>query len=233
MEDRAGNNSLKRISGKKLIIALLIMVSSAFYLSSFSRNKRLGATAESVNSGIYSWVINMVNLQEIASGFLWIQFNNDSMNMLANYHRLLVTLDTIVSIVPDDFAAWSLKNFMRLDHGNKKPDPEMRKRAINDYKLSCKINSDDWRFFHDAAQAFYFRAKDLDLALEYAEKAFLLKDHPLKTDALYAKVLEEKGYLNKALKVHQSILKRSDIGESNRKIAQNNIERISKDLKNN
>jgi hypothetical protein len=99
-----------RASAARIIVALLVLILCAGYLSSFARKKAIGQT----NSGIQTWLIKTLNLKELAVGFLWMRFDNDTNFQLANHHRLLITLDAITALKEDEFDAWSLKNFMRL-----------------------------------------------------------------------------------------------------------------------
>ncbi|GAB4276635.1 MAG: hypothetical protein Kow0029_18780 [Candidatus Rifleibacteriota bacterium] len=207
----------------KMIIPVIVMSLCSFYLQSFER-KRNVAGQESVS--IHTWLIKTLNLRELAAGYLWMQFDNDSINQLANYHRLLITLDALTSIKEDDFDAWSLKNYMRLDRGIRKNDREMINRAIRDYKRAIELNPQDRRFLHDAAQSFYMKLHDLKLARKYAEMCYALPEHEVKTDRLLAKIYTDLKLTDKALKIYNEILQNPAADESDKALAREKIAKL-------
>jgi len=200
----------------KILLAFLIMAGCSLYLGSFER--KVARKAEEVN--LSTWLVRAFNLKELAVGFLWLRFDTDTVYQLANHHRLLVILDAITSIKEDDFDAWSLKNYMRIDLAMKRKDEEMKKRALKDYKLACELNSADWRYYHDAAQIIFRRLKNRELALDYAEKANGLEGHQVKAERLLAMICFELEKFDQSAKVYRQILQNPDAEASEKKVAE-------------
>ncbi len=211
----------------RILIALLIMACCSFYLGSFER--KVARKSEEMN--LSTWLVRAFNLKDLAVGFLWLRFDTDTVYQLANHHRLLVILDAITSIKEDDFDAWSLKNYMRIDRAIKTNDEEMKKRALKDYQLACELNSNDWRYYHDAAQIIYARLKDLELALDYAEKANGFEDHQVKAERLLAMIYYELERYDRSAKVYQQILQNPAAEASEKKVAQVMLKKIEQKTK--
>lgn len=199
----------------KILILLIILSFSSNYLDSFARKKE----KLTVEHSIQTWLIQKLNLKDLVTGYLWLKFQRDSMNQLANYHRLLITLDAITALNSDDFAAWSLKNFMRLDGGLKKDDKEMLARALSDYALAAEINSKNPKFLHDAAQAIFIRLDNKPLALEYAEKCYKLENHSIESERLLAVIYQKLGRIDDSIKIYQEILNDPDARKYEKNIA--------------
>ncbi len=210
----------------RIAVLLIVMIACSAYLGSFSRKTVDPKMQE--NQSIATWLLRTLNLKELAVGFLWLRFDNDTVYLLGNYHRLLITLDAITALKPDEFDAWSLKNFMRVDRGRRKKDAEITSRALRDFELSCRLNPDDWRFWHDAAQTIYARLDDPEKALEFARKAYSLPDHQVKTPRLLALICYDLKKYDEALKVYQSIWENASATASEKKIASRMIEDIKK-----
>ncbi|MDN5280571.1 MAG: hypothetical protein PWR01_4536 [Clostridiales bacterium] len=213
-----------RASAARIIVALLVLILCAGYLSSFARKKAIGQT----NSGIQTWLIKTLNLKELAVGFLWMRFDNDTNFQLANHHRLLITLDAITALKEDEFDAWSLKNFMRLDRALKQKDDEMRDRVVKDYALACELNPDDHRFFHDAAQAMYNRLNDKVAAFEYAKKSYEFEDHEVRTDRLLALIYSDLGQKQKAIEIYRQIARNPKADAYEKHLAHERIEYLNR-----
>ncbi|MGM0598901.1 MAG: hypothetical protein ACQETH_03680 [Candidatus Rifleibacteriota bacterium] len=213
----------------KILILLLILSLSSNYLGSFSRKKETLAAEQSIQT----WLIKKLNLKDLVAGYLWLKFDRDSMDQLANYHRLLINLDAITALNPDDFEAWSLKNFMRLDRGIKKDDKEMIARALEDYALAAEINSNNPRFLHDAAQAIFIRLDNKPLALEYAQKCFKLEDHGIETERLLALIYQKMGKIDDSIRIYQNILNNPESEKHERKLAKLKIAALEEKKNNN
>ncbi len=207
----------------RIIVLLLLMSISSYYLHSFARKTSQNTQK---NTGIYTWLIKTLNLKELAVGYLWMSFDNDTIYQLANHHRLLITLDAITSLKEDEFEAWSLKNFMRLDRAVKKGDEEMKARALNDYRLACDLNPDQSKFWHDAAQTIYTRLKDPRMALAYARQSVKLPDVEIKNRRLLARIYYELGEIEKALKLYKMIQSSAEAEVLDKEIADRMIKLI-------
>ncbi|MFZ5950312.1 MAG: hypothetical protein ACOYXC_06385 [Candidatus Rifleibacteriota bacterium] len=207
-------------------IAVLLIVAACcnFYLHNFER--RTGNAIDKQTVGVGTWLIRALNLKDLAVGFLWLRFDTDTVFQLANHHRLLITLDAITAIKEDEFDAWSLKNFMRLDRAVKKKDEEMKKRALHDYRLACLINPIDWRFFHDAAQTIFKRLDDIDQAMEYAQKACSMPESKLVAKRLLALIYFEKEMLAESAILYREILESDQSDASEKKVAQRMLDEI-------
>lgn len=199
----------------KISVLLIVLSISSNYLGSYSRKKE----KLSADQSIQTWLIKKLNLKDLVAGYLWLKFNRDSMDQLANYHRLLITLDAITALNSDDFAAWSLKNFMRLDRGLKKDDKEMIARALKDYALAAEINSNNPKFLHDAAQAIFIRLDNKPLALEYAQKCYRLKDHTFESERLLALIYQKMGKFKDSIRIYRGILNNPDAGKFEKNLA--------------
>jgi tetratricopeptide (TPR) repeat protein len=206
----------------KLLILLLIVGVCSFYLNSFERKP----TTDNETSGLYTWLIKTMNLQELAVGFLWMKFDNDTIYLLANHHRLLINLDAITTIKPDEFEAWSLKNFMRSSRAITAKDTEMKQRALRDFSRACKLNPDESKYFHDAAQTIFGKLKEPELALPYAEKAVTMDDVEPKSFRLLGLLYYELGKYEKSLSAYETLLAKNEISESDKNIATTMIAQI-------
>jgi tetratricopeptide (TPR) repeat protein len=200
---------------------------SSYYLHSFARKSSQNIQK---NTGIYTWLIKTLNLKELAVGYLWMSFDNDTIYQLANHHRLLITLDAITSLKEDEFEAWSLKNFMRLDCAVKQDDEEMKARALNDYRLACELNPCQSKFWHDAAQTIYTRLKDPEMALTYARQSVKLPDAKVKSRRLLARIYYELGEEKKALKLYRKILSGAEAEAADKEIADRMVKVIEEQL---
>ena len=216
----------------RLAILIIILLVCSSYLSSFERLGKRQDISQLGQAGFYSWIISLLDLQELGVGFLWLQFDQDSLNLLGNYHRLLITLDGITSLDPGEFDAWSLKGYMRLDRGLKKNDQAMVKRAMADYQLACELNKNDARFYNDAAQAFLFKLKDPIKALEYSKQAIAIENHSWKTEKILGYISEELGSYTRALEMQQAILKYDDLPSYERSVATKHKKRLQQILSN-
>lgn len=188
----------------RILLLLVVMGLCSGYLSSFARKQSLVANNEGLS--LSTWLVKTLNVKDLVVGFLWLRFDTDSGFQLANYHRLLLTLDAITAIKEDEFDAWSLKNYMRLDRSIRTKDAEMKERALKDYRLACQLNPDDWHYYHDAAQMIYQRMKEPHLALKYAQKANSLPDHGVKAQRLLAHIYYELDMYDKSAEVYRNIL---------------------------
>ena len=215
------------LSRKRLVFAVILSMLCSFYLNTFSHKK--GRFIRGASAGAYTWLVNMLNLQQLVVGFLWMGFDHDSMNALGNYHRQLITLDAITSLDPADFDAWSLKCFMRLDQAHKK-NKEMRARALKDYELACSLNPDNYRYPEDAAEAIFFKLKNNELAMKYLLKAEKFADHSMKTEKLFSYIFEKEGKFSKALEYQKKILTRAEISNGDRRTAKRRIKEIEAEL---
>ena len=101
------------------------------------RTQRLGEAG-----GAMVVLASMLHLNELARGFLWIQFFGDSTNILANYHRLLPLLDAITWLDPSDVDTWGLKTRMRLTRAVREDDAALREKAIRVGALDVHVDRD-------------------------------------------------------------------------------------------
>lgn len=214
---------MKKMLGKILLL-LMVMGSCAGYLGTFARKTVAADNDKGVSLSI--WLVKALNLKELAVGFLWMRFDNDTVYQLANHHRLLITLDAITAVKEDDFDAWSLKNYMRLDRSIKQKDEEMKARALRDYELACRLNSEDWHYYHDAAQMIYNRLKDKNLALTYAQKGFALAKDQVKPARLLGMICYDLKKFAEAAVVYEKILKNPDAEASEKKVAEKMLKLI-------
>ena len=212
----------------KILLSLVIMAFCAGFLLSFKVSGKVATDKE--GSSFFSFLVKALNVQDLAVGFLWMQFDNDTVYMLANHHRLLINLDSITAIKHDEFAAWSLKNFMRIEQALRKNDEQMKARALRDYRLACELNPDNWEFFHDAAQIIYKRLKDLDLAQEYAEKACKFAEHKVKAKRLLALIYFDQKKYNLSRQAYCDVVESQDASPSELNVARIMIAEIDRIL---
>ncbi|MEW6712055.1 MAG: hypothetical protein AB1403_19685 [Candidatus Riflebacteria bacterium] len=208
----------------RIAVLLIVAVCCSFYLHTFER--QTGITIDSQTVSVSTWLIRALNLKDLAVGFLWLRFDTDTVYQLANHHRLLITLDAITAIKEDEFDAWSLKNFLRLDRAVKKKDEEMRTRALHDYRLACQINPKDWRFFHDAAQTIYNRLGNIDQAMDYAQQACAMPESKLVAKRLLAFIYFEKAMMAESATLYREILESDQSDASEKKVAQRMLAQI-------
>lgn len=217
------------VSRKRLVIAIILSIICSSYLNTFAHKK--GKLTRGASTGAYTWFVNMLNLQQLVVGFLWMEFDRDCLNAIANYHRQLITLDAITALDSSDFAAWSLKCYMRLDQSIKKKHKDMKTRALKDYELACELNPNDYRYPEDAAEAIFFKLKDYKLTMKYLQQAEKLSKHSMKTDKLFSYIYEKEGKISKAISYQKKILARTDVSEGDRNTARRRIKEMEAKIK--
>lgn len=119
-------------------------------------------------------MVSMFNLESLMVGWLWLQFDTDSLGSVQNYHRLLATLDMITSIKGDEFHAWGLATFMRykryMARGNSLKAEESELSLVQAQKKYPR----NYRGYYEVAYFYAFLKKDKKTAWEYIQQAYKL-----------------------------------------------------------
>ena len=141
-------------------------------------------------------VISLFNLEELFVGYLWLQFDVDSLGAVANYHRLLGTLDLITTVKPDEFHAWGLVTYMRYKHWikegqvNKALDSVQELHKAQEISIKCK----GW---YELAYMYGLVLRDTGKALQYAIQAYSLE--PNKENTLLLQTLQRVSARNQGI----------------------------------
>ena len=99
-----------------IFVLAMIAVSSANWMASIYSPQPQFSHQTRMSDFPLLIMVSLFNLEELFVGYLWLQFDVDSLGAVGNYHRLLGTLDLITTIKPDEFHAWGLVTYMRYKH---------------------------------------------------------------------------------------------------------------------
>lgn len=174
---------------------LVLMVISAFFMGSVVDSQGLLANKRAMSEAndVFLILVQMLGIRELAIGFLWIQFDCDSANSLASYHRLLPILDAITWLNPHELDAWGLKTYMRLRKAYQDKDDKLVEKSIKDFDRALLANPRNWEFPFEIGRQIYFTIASPARALPYLEKAIAFPDRHENVDKLYAKILQTLG----------------------------------------
>lgn len=139
-------------------------------------------------------MVSLLHLEELAVGYLWLQFDVDSLGAVQNYHRLLAILDLMTTIKPDEFHAWGLKTYMRYKDLEKKGAMREAGEIIQELHKAQEKFPENARGWYELAYAYTFLLNDFPPALEYARKALNLRQ--TKEYAVIVNFLEKKTNAN-------------------------------------
>ncbi len=156
-------------------------------------------------------LVRLFGLQEIAVGFLWLQFDFDSSNALGNYHRLIPTLNAITWLNPAELDAWSLKGYMRFARGKRLGKDWMIQEGLSDFQRAIAANPGRWEFPFEVGRLAYFELASPALALPFLEKAQTFPGHHVYVDRILSEVYVDLGRKQDAVKCLRELLKREDI----------------------
>ncbi len=178
------------------------------------RTQRLGEAG-----GAMVVLASMLHLNELARGFLWIQFFGDSTNILANYHRLLPLLDAVTWLDPSDVDTWGLKTRMRLTRAVREDDAALREKAIRDMEHAMRLNPKSWELRHELAWQLLAVVGSPGRALPYAERAAAIPEHHLMVERLQFHLHRALDQPKEALAAIDRLLARPDVEPSARAFA--------------
>jgi hypothetical protein len=151
---------------------------------------------------------SLFEINRFMVGYLWLRFDMDSTNSTQNYHRLLPTLEMIVSIKPDEFVAYGLMTYMRLVRYGHENNLKEMDAVMQRLVAAAGEFPQNWRGQYEVAFMYGIFFKDFEKALPYAERAwemgqnkesFLLLDYIKKALAILS--VEDDG---KLLKIRES-----------------------------
>ena len=175
----------------------MIAVSSANWMASIYSPQPQLSHQTRMSDFPFLIMISLFNLEELFVGYLWLQFDVDSLGAVGNYHRLLGTLDLITTIKPDEFHAWGLVTYMRYKHWMKEGHGKKALDGINElHKAQEKFPSNS-RGWYELAYMYGLVLRDTSKALKYAQKAYTLE--PNKENTLILRTLQRVNARNKGI----------------------------------
>lgn len=206
----------------KRAILVFLLWSLAGYTALTLSHLKTASTAtrppDDVPRSFSVFLLRLLGLRRVAAGFLWAQFDIDSANVSASYHRLLPLLDAITALVPDDHDAWDLKTYMRLRRGLRQGNQAMIDRAIREVKATADRYPEDWEFQMIVAQQLFVQLGSASQALPYIERAIRLPGHHLRADKLHVYILKALGRHREALERVEHMLNHPELGEADRQV---------------
>lgn len=157
-----------------IILIAMIAVSSANWMESiYSTEPQLSHQTRMSDFPLLI-AVSLFNLEDLLVGYLWLQFDVDSLGAVGNYHRLLGTLDLITTIKPDEFHAWGLATYMRYKHWFSKGQGEKALASIEDLHKAQDRFPSNARGWYELAYIYGLVLRDTSKALKYAQQAYSL-----------------------------------------------------------
>lgn len=117
-------------------------------------------------------MVSMFNLESLMVGWLWLQFDTDSLGSVQNYHRLLATLDMITSIKGDEFHAWGLATFMRYKRYIREGNSIKAQESETTLLEVQKKHPNHYRGYYEVAYFYAFLKRDKKTAWTYIQRAY-------------------------------------------------------------
>ena len=171
-----------------ILIMVVIAISSANWMEKIHAPESKFSHQMRMSDFPLLMVISLFNLEELFVGYLWLQFDVDSLGAVANYHRLLGTLDLITTVKPDEFHAWGLVTYMRYKHWIKEGQVNKALDGVQELHKAQERFPSNARGWYELAYMYGLVLRDTDKALQYAMKAYSLE--PNKENTLLLQTLK-------------------------------------------
>ena len=142
-------------------------------------------------------IISLFNLEDLFVGYLWLQFDVDSLGAVGNYHRLLGTLDLITTVKPDEFHAWGLATYMRYNHWMNEGEAKKAIQAIKELHRAQQRFPSNARGWYELAYMYALVLRDTSKGLQYAIQAYSID--PNKENTLMLQTLQRINARDKGL----------------------------------
>lgn len=160
-----------------LIIAVVIGIASAYSLEKTYTIEPQFSHQTKPSDFPLLMVVSLFHLEDLCVGYLWLQFDVDSLGAVANYHRLYGILDLITTIKPTEFHAWGLATYMRYKQWMHLGYRERAREALDELHTAQDRFPDVARGWYELAYMYGFVLKETQRAEEYARKAYELHDN--------------------------------------------------------
>ncbi len=180
-----------------ILILAMIAISCANLMESIYSPEPQFSHQTSVSDFPILMMISLFNLEDLFVGYLWLQFDVDSLGAVGNYHRLLGTLDLITTIKPDEFHAWGLGTYMRYKHWVNEGQVERALDSVNELHKAQERFPSNARGWYELAYMYGLVLQDTSKALQYASKAYAI--NPNKENSLILQTLQRVNDRNKGL----------------------------------
>jgi|GEM_PF-6783761 len=202
---------MKRID--TLCLFLVLMVGTGIFMESIIDSQALLVRKRAISEAndVALILVQMLGIRELAIGSLWIQFDYDSANVMASYHRLLPILDAITWLNPQELDAWGLKTYMRMRKAHRENNRILVEESIRAFDNALQANPENWEFPFEIGRQIFFNIASPGRALPYLERAISFPERHFNVDKIYIKTLLVLGNRQKAEEHVKIILQREDI----------------------
>tara|TARA_Y100000589_G_scaffold255329_1_gene244316 strand:- start:1338 stop:1958 length:621 start_codon:yes stop_codon:yes gene_type:complete len=157
-----------------IILAILAVISSNWMERNYSLEPKLSHQTRLSDFPLLM-VVSIFHLEDLFVGYLWLQFDVDSLGAVGNYHRLLGTLDLITTVKPDEFHAWGLATFMRYKHWTNEGNVKKAIQSINELHKAQQRFPSIARGWYELAYMYGLVLRDTPKALKYATQAYSIE----------------------------------------------------------
>jgi len=171
-----------------IVVLAMIAVSSANWMESIYSPEPQISHQTRMSDFPLLIIVSLFNLEDLCVGYLWLQFDVDSLGAVGNYHRLLGTLDLITTIKPDEFHAWGLATYMRYKHWLKEGQANKALDSIKELHKAQERFPSNARGWYELAFMYGLVLRDTSTALKYAKQAYSLE--PNKENTLMMQTLQ-------------------------------------------
>ena len=171
-----------------IVVLAMIAVSSANWMASIYSPEPKISHQTRISDFPLLIMVSLFNLEDLFVGYLWLQFDVDSLGAVGNYHRLLGTLDLITTIKPDEFHAWGLVTYMRYKHWLKEGQTNKALGSIKELHKAQERFPLNARGWYELAFMYGLVLRDTSTALKYAKQAYSLE--PNKENTLMMQTLQ-------------------------------------------
>ncbi len=212
-----------------LVAMLVVMATSAYFLEvhldAVSPPQDRHAFGEA--GSIAAILAHLLGVKELMVGYLWLQFDFDSANVLGNYHRLLPTLDAICWLDPGEVEAWALKTFMRVGKAVRTGNVALREAALAEMERATERNPHRWEFPYELGFLLQTRLASPGRALPFIERAAQFPDRHKNVDKLRCILLQKLGRWEEARASVATLLARPDLSPEERELYAKTAQRLA------
>ncbi len=192
-----------------LFVLAILAISSASWMESIYSPEPKLSHQTSMSDFPFLMIISLFNLEDLFVGYLWLQFDVDSLGAVANYHRLLGTLDLITTIKPDEFHAWGLVTYMRYKHWTNEGQANKALNSMKELHKAQERFPSNARGWYELAYMYALVLRDASKALEYANRAYSID--PNTENTLMLQTLQRVNARSKGLLVPMQAMPKRDI----------------------